>query len=125
MRPVNTFFFFSGKTTSKLGSMTLFTYLNIILLHYFQFSVFHNKRYPNTHFFSFFLLLRFSSSASSFFFFFFISKKKKKKFSLSPPLFLYQISVLFKFEKNLSTKLPWLNTLTLSLSRRRQAWVLG
>ena len=71
-------------------------------------------------FFSFFFLL-----ASFFFyvfllqhllsfFFFFISKKN---LFLSPPLFLYQISALFKSEKkNLSTKLPWLNALSLSLS---------
>ena len=86
--------------------MTLFTYLNIILLHYFQFSVFHNKRYPNTHFFSFFLLLRFSSSASSFFFFFFYYSffllllfhfLKKKKFSLSPLSF----SIKSVFSSNL------------------------
>ena len=39
--------FFSGKKTLKLDLTVLFTYLKIILLQYFQFSVFNNKRYPN------------------------------------------------------------------------------
>ena len=94
------FFFFSGKTTSKLGSMTLFTYLKIILLHYFQFSVFHNKRYPNTpFFFSIFfllllllLLLLFFLSSSSF------SFLKKKKDSLFLPL---SFSIKSVFSSNL------------------------
>ena len=34
---------FSAKTTLKLGPMTLFTHLKIILLQCFQFSVFSNK----------------------------------------------------------------------------------
>ena len=49
----------------------------------------------------------------------------KKKISLSPPISLYQTSALFKSEKRfLSTKPPWLNTLTLwnSLSWQRQAF---
>ena len=37
----------SAKTIFKLGPTILFTHLKIILLQYFQFSVFSNKQYPN------------------------------------------------------------------------------
>ena len=40
--------FFLLKTTLKLGPMILFTHLKIILLQCFQFSIFSNKKYPNT-----------------------------------------------------------------------------
>ena len=41
------FFFFFTKTTLKVGSIILFTHLEIILPQCFQFSIFSNKRYPN------------------------------------------------------------------------------
>jgi len=37
----------SANFSSKLGSMVLFTHFKIILLQYFQFSIFNNKRYSN------------------------------------------------------------------------------
>ena len=45
MGPVSTFL--KKKTILKLDSTVFFTHLKIILLQYFQFSVFSNKRYPN------------------------------------------------------------------------------
>ena len=38
---------FSAKKILKLRLTTLFIYLKIILLQYFQFLIFNNKRYPN------------------------------------------------------------------------------
>ena len=48
---------FSFKTTSKLGSMALFTHLKMILLQCFQFSIFNNKQYPKTPYIWQFILL--------------------------------------------------------------------
>ena len=44
------------KINFKTGSTILFTYLKIILLQYFQFSIFSNKRYPNRPYIFFFFL---------------------------------------------------------------------
>ena len=45
-RPASTFFY-KKKTTLKLSPTVVFTHLKIILLQYFQFSIFNNKRCPN------------------------------------------------------------------------------
>ena len=83
-------------------------------------------------FFSFFFLLAsfffyvflLQHLLSFFFFFFFISKKKN--LSLSPPVFLYQISALFKSKKKKISLPSFHGSIhSLSLSWWRQAWVLG
>ena len=86
--------------------LSSFFFLFFLLLRFFFFSVFFLSS------FSFSFAILFLSSSSSFSFL-------KNKFSLSPPLFLYQIGALFKSEKNLSTKPPcmaqYTHTLSLSL----------